>query len=71
MIFTNNKGKILRVRRGYNPNCSSGMWFFSYYFLLFFGGLAVFIASVIISRVIYKRAISKNETEEILPEQSQ
>ncbi|MHA1954004.1 MAG: hypothetical protein ACW96U_08670 [Candidatus Heimdallarchaeaceae archaeon] len=68
MIHGNNNGKILKIKKGYNPNCSSGMWFFSYYLLICFGGIAVFISSIIISQLIYKRTISKNKKQEVVPD---
>lgn len=63
------KGKILKIKKGYNPNCSSGMWMLMYVFygILAFGATAVLsiISESIISRRHITNAIKKNEIVEI------
>ncbi|MHA2357174.1 MAG: hypothetical protein ACXABK_00195 [Candidatus Heimdallarchaeaceae archaeon] len=55
------KGRILKIKPGYNPNCSSGMWAIWIFIIaapiagaLFFGGM-----STIIARILYKKHIDK------------
>jgi hypothetical protein len=54
------KAKIIRVKKGYNPNCSSGMWFFGY--LALYGFVAILtqlVIGVVVANFLYKRHIKK------------
>ncbi len=59
-----NKGRILRIKPGYNPNCSS----YGSALVLLFGGPIILLVLTTISRVIakkiYAKHISKSETYE-------
>ena len=66
-MFQKNQGKILKIKSGYNPNCSSGSWALLY-FLLFgapvLGAIILVSTSHLIARTLYKRHIAKSETYE-------
>jgi hypothetical protein len=48
------KGKILKVKRGYNPNCSSGLWAWSFIYLCPLIGGITGVASIIATIVLKK-----------------
>ncbi len=54
------KGRIIKIKKGYNPNCSSGMWFFTY--LVFIGILGIILQfgiSFFLARLLYLRHLTK------------
>lgn len=58
------KGKVLKYKMGYNPNCSSGMWVLGYMFYGFIGGIVLVIVSVTLAVIFYQRHGSKSEKHE-------
>lgn len=63
------KGKILKIKQGYNPNCSSGMWGLVLYFIAFFGSIVTVVVSILISIFVYRNHISKfKKLDEINPQ---
>lgn len=58
------KGKILRIKPGYNPNCSGGMYILIF---LIFGAPIILVLttiSAIIAKRLYNKHISESETYE-------
>jgi len=63
-MLKKNKGKILRIKPGYNPNCSGGMYVLMF---LIYGGPIILILtaiSAIIAKRLYNKHISESETYE-------
>jgi hypothetical protein len=62
------KGKILKIKPGYNPNCSSGAWLASSWWdlwlilisILF--GIGVTVASIVISILFYQNSKRKEQS---------
>ena len=62
------RGKILKIKKGYNPNCSSGL-----YVLLglifatpIVGGVIFSLISSKLSKILYKRHMAKYGKKEIV-----
>ncbi len=63
-MIMKNKGRILRIKPGYNPNCSS----YGAALVLLFGGPIILLVLTTISgriaKIMYEKHISKSETYE-------
>lgn len=57
------KGKILKIKPGYNPNCSSGMWALGYIIYGFMAGGATAVLSIISAIIIFRRHLKASETK--------
>ncbi len=58
---TGKKGKILKIKKGYNPNCSSSMWYLGYFFARFLLGFLVVGVSIALGKIIHNIHIRKEE----------
>ncbi|MHA1345400.1 MAG: hypothetical protein ACTSVO_13625 [Candidatus Heimdallarchaeaceae archaeon] len=54
----------MKIKPGYNPNCSSGMWALGYIFYGFIGAIALTAISGIIAFILHKKHIPKSESHE-------
>ncbi|MBN1329651.1 MAG: hypothetical protein JXA54_09275 [Candidatus Heimdallarchaeota archaeon] len=69
-MVVKNKSKILKIKPGYNPNCSSGMWLLGHYIFTFLIGFLGVLISAVASYWIYKRHLEQEKKRHLLKIQS-